>query len=356
MSREKRLFRMNPLVLRRLRIQNGLTIEKFCLESKIDKQTYRKMANSAPVSLGAIAKAAAFLGVNDHFELLHPDELFALGTNPPTSDLERSVNEWVVQEYLSPWEKTANGLQFQTAILRHRFRLTRFARGKCYELRHLVVAERQRLAVQLERHVEVCERIGQHPNVAENITATAAHGGGLWWVLDKFEEGPTLADRLRESPIEGNALKAVMAGIGAGLEALHAARVVRRELAPRFVTLRKKDQSPVLTDFELAKLLDGQPTVAPKGGWPDDPFLAAEVAARGTVDERADIYSWGRIFVAAATGAVPAKGVEAGPLSKVPLPESLKSCVLQCVARPRSERPKDMRTVLKLLRRWTPSA
>ena len=55
----------------------------------------------------------------------------------------------------------------------------------------------------------------------------------------------------------------------------------------------------VLTDFELAKLLDGNPTVA--GRWPDDEYRAPEIGEEG-IDERADLYSWGRILVRAIAG------------------------------------------------------
>ena len=84
-----------------------------------------------------------------------------------------------------------------------------------------------------------------------------------------------------------------MHGIGEGLQALHVAKIIRRELAPRFIILRAKDGAPVLTDFELAKLLEGRPTVAPKGGWPDDPNQATEVSGEGKQHEKYDVpFSW----------------------------------------------------------------
>ena len=302
MEREKREYRADEMKLKRLRVQFGLTVEQFCGKSTLDKATARKLFKGTPVTLTTLSIAAKVFGITDHLELLHPDELIALGVDPAVTVSGETVQEWLIEERLTAWEKTANGLQFHHARLRHRFLPSRFARGKCYELRHLAVAERQRLEEHLRRHVEVCERVGRHPNVAENITATFVENGGLWWVLDRFEEGITLAERLVEGPLEGTTLKTVMLGIAEGLVALHRNRIVRRELSPRFVLLRKKSLAPVLTDFELAKLLDGAPTVSPAGGWPDDPYLAPEVTSRGTVDERADLYSWGRVFVHALSG------------------------------------------------------
>ena len=53
-----------------------------------------------------------------------------------------------------------------------------------------------------------------------------------------------------------------MKGIASGLKALHAAGVIRRELTPDFVLLNERDDRPILTDLELAKLIEGGPTVA----------------------------------------------------------------------------------------------
>ena len=167
-----------------------------------------------------------------------------------------------------------------------------------------------------------------------------------------FEDGPTLAERLADGPLEGTSLKTVMTGIAAGLDALHRAQVVRRELSPRFVVLRKKDFTPVLTDFELAKLLDGVPTVSPAGGWPDDPYLAEEVVSRGTVDGRADLYSWGRVFVHGLLGHLPEPGADQAAVRNSALPAAVKTVLAACLARPKSDRPASVADVLKALKKW----
>lgn len=352
MEREKREYRADELKLRRLRAQFALTVEQFCGKSGLDKATARKLFKGTPVTLTTLAVAAKVFGVTDHLELLHPDELAALGVEPAATASGETVQEWQVEARLTPWEKTANGLQYQLARLRHRFLPSRLARGKCYELRHLPVAERRRLDEHLRRHADVCGQIRHHPNVAENITATFVENGGLWWVLDEFEDGATLAGRLAEGPLEGTSLKTVAAGIAAGLDALHRQRVVRRELSPRFVLLRKKDLTPVLTDFELAKLLDGAPTVSPAGGWPDDPYLAEEVVSRGSVDERADLYSWGRVFVHCLLGRLPEPGADADAVRASALPAGVRAVLAACLALPKSDRPASAADVLRAIKRW----
>ena len=78
----------------------------------------------------------------------------------------------------------------------------------------------------------------------------------------------------------------LMHEIALGLDALHSASVVFRELAPSRVILAADDQRAVLTDFELAKLLDTGPTVSTS--WPDDPYRAPEVED-ATASERSDL-------------------------------------------------------------------
>ena len=352
MGREKREYRADELKMKRLCAQFGLNQEQFCGKSGLDKATARKLWKGRPVTLTTLTVAAKVFGITDHLELLHPDELSALGVDPGVTVSGEAVQEWQVEARLTAWERTANGLQYHVARLRHRFLPSRFARGKCYELRHLIVAERQRLDGQLRRHAEVCGRVGQHRNVAENVTATFVENGGLWWVLDRFEDGPTLAERMVEGPLEGTSLKTVVTGIAAGLDALHRAQVVRRELSPRFVLLRKKDFTPVLTDFELAKLLDGVPTVSPAGGWPDDPYLAEEVVSRGTVDGRADLYSWGRVFVHCLLGHLPGPGADQAAVKDSTLPSGVKTVLVACLALPKSDRPAAVADVVKALKTW----
>ena len=352
-EREKRDYRTDELKLKRLRAQFALTVEQFCGKSGLDKATARKLFKGKAVTFSTLTVAAKVFGITNHLELLHPDELVALGVDPAVTVSGDTVQEWLIEARLTAWEKTANGLQYHVARLRHRFLPSRLARGKCYELRHLPVAERRRLEEHLRRHPEVCGRIGKnHPNVAENFTATFTENGGLWWVLDRFEDGTTLAERLTEGPLEGNSLKTVMTGIAAGLDAMHRENIVRRELSPRFVLLRKKDRTPVLTDFELAKLLDGVPTVSPVGGWPDDPYLAEEVVSRGTVDGRADLYSWGRVFVHCLAGRLPEPGADADAVRNSTLPPAVRAVLSSCLALPKSDRPASVADVLKAIKKW----
>ncbi len=346
MEPEQRKFRADPLKLKRLRVAAGLTAKEVRDLAELDRTTVTKILAGQPVflkSLSIVGRRA--FNIDSPLELLHPDELRAMGVQTELSS-PGHVLEWDIEDYLSGWEKTTNGLQFQRVKLNHRY-LNRAARGKCYELRHLTGAEKERVEQYLLRHVEVCEQIGDHPNIAHNITAAPIEG--LWWVLDRWEDGISLADQLSDGPLGDYALRVVMTGIANGLAALHKAEIIRRELSPASVLLREFDDRPILIDMELAKLVEGSPTVSPDE-WPDDPYRALEVGGDTPVDVRADLYSWGRIFVHAAMGELSERGDER--LTNGEIPNVVREVVMQCVAITRSRRPVDMKSILKVLRRW----
>ena len=164
--------------------------------------------------------------------------------------------------------------------------------------------------------------------------------------------GHTLAAALQIGPLPENALASIMRQIAHGLRAIHGFAIIRRELAPWNILIRESDNTVVLTDFEQSKLLDGSPTVSPV--WAaEDPYRAPEVETSTRLDGRADLFSWGRIFVHAATGRAPVLGKETDELERVQLPTSVREIVLRCVALPYYERPASVDAVLAALANWS---
>ena len=140
---------------------------------------------------------------------------------------------------------------------------------------------REGMQAKLSRHAEVCARVGMHPNIVVNFSSTPVTGGEGWWVIDDGISESTLADHLQGGPWPAAKLPRLMLDVAKGLDALHRAGIVFRELAPARV-LVANDGRAVLTDFELAKLLDGSPSVSSE--WPEDPFRAPEVDGGGPRD------------------------------------------------------------------------
>lgn len=349
MPREKREYRVDGLKMRRLRLAAGMTLEEFTERVQLSRATVRKLMDGKPVFLESIAQAAerAF-GIDNPLELLHPEELAALGVRTEVTCPD-AVQEWVVEARLSPWRETTNGLQHQVARLAHRYLPGRHARGKCYELRHLPLEERERLADKLRRHAEAADRVRRCEYVAQTLTAVEVDG--LWWSLDCWEEGETLDVRLaREGALDPFALRAAMTGLARALAELHAQRVVLRELSPAVVLLREADDSPVVLDLEMAKLLDARPTVAPER-WPVDPYRALEVGGGGAIDPRVDLYSWGRLFAHAAAGALPERGEER--VERDDVPTRVRDAVAACLEFDRRKRPAGAAALVRALRGWS---
>ncbi len=156
--------------------------------------------------------------------------------------------------------------------------------------------------------------------------------------------------RLNRGPLEKEQLRIVMTEIAQGLEGLHRAGVIRRQLTPESIVLGKR--SVVLTDFELAKLLDGSPTVD-VGERPDDLYVAPEIRdGDPATDFRADIFSWAMIMVRAATGAV-IQDCEfvANKLAAIGIPRSFISLIVNCLG-PVTTRPENMNKILLALKKW----
>jgi len=352
MKTDNRMCRMDPAKVRRLMLQHGLTQEQFAAESRLARKTVQRIVagkGSLMVTVDAVAK---FFGIEDITELLAPEEI------GPNRQLRvhgrgRVVGDWEVVQPLGPWETASNSLQYRVHRMAHLHLSETLGRGKCYDLGQLSELDREQLHEHLQRHPQVCRRISPHPNIAVNSTALPDRVDGNWWVVDEWIDGETLADRLASGDdLDRKSVAPVLRGIAEGLSALHEQNIVRRELSPQFVMLKTSTYTPVLTDFELAKLLDTEKTVSNKHQWRPDPYRAPEVVEGGNVDPRADVYSWGRIAVHLVCGVLPVPGAEAGALKEATLPRGIAELLIACVREPRSERPDSIATVLKAIKGW----
>jgi len=261
------------------------------------------------------------------------------------------VGDWLATEQLTRWIETTNGLQYRVFQMSHRhLNDGRRARGKLYDMGGLSDNDRASLTHYLERHPQICQQIGIHPNVAQNLTALPDTNGRDWWVIDRWVPGRTLKESLAAGPMPVAVLVGVMRGIAEGLRALHEHGVIRRELSPRSVILEEGTNHPVLTDFELAKLLADAPTVAHAADWEhvDDPYRAPEVSAKSPVlGPASDVYSWGRIFLHATTGHLPQVDSDDEAKAVDQLPKSLRVLIGACVAIDTAKRPQSMNEVLQ---------
>ncbi|MCA9150049.1 MAG: protein kinase [Planctomycetales bacterium] len=317
----------------------GLDVDKLAQRAALSSGTVNNvLAGKAPYRSTANRLATA-LGVNL--------DVLLEGTGTPTA--AATVHEYLLLDVLTDWITASNGLRFQACRMRH-LELDRQCRGKRFDLRDLPTDEEQRCRTWIKRHPIVCDAIGAHPNIVRNFTAFHDPGEGYYWVIDEWVDGVTLLQKLQRDRFEGEALRQLMLDIAHGLQALHTHDIIRRELSPASILMWNQDATAVLTDFELAKLIDRGPTVSTKD-WPADPYRAPE--ANGVdVNYAADIYSWGRIAVHACLGELPESESERDRLRDAGLPRRIERLLESAVSPLRGERPSSIDELIPAIEKW----
>lgn len=269
-----------------------------------------------------------------------PDRLFRLP----------NTEEWSVAEILSEVIAVPNGLRFQVCRMEHRSIPERQGRGKYYYFSGVRAAEKPKREQMLKRHASVSSKIGVHPNIALNLSAVPTIDGLGWWVIDFWVPGHTLDERLVDPTPPPIDLPRLARDMLAGLAALHEHGIVFRELSPSRVILAD-DGRAVLTDFELAKLTDGAPTVKP-AVWKDEMYRAPELDS-GRFDGRADLYSWARVLARTVLGELPPPAETSARLARSALPKAVRTIVARCAAIEPVERPATVHDVSAVVGRWS---
>jgi hypothetical protein len=145
------------------------------------------------------------------------------------------------------------------------------------------------------------------------ITVFAAgEWGGLLYVAMRYVPGVDL-QRLTSSrgPLRAASAATVIAQVAEGLDAVHAAGLVHRDVKPANVIVAERetdggDPRAYLTDFGLARSVAGAGGVTATGeliGTVD--YMAPEQIQAQRVDARADVYALGGVLFHAITGEVP---------------------------------------------------
>jgi serine/threonine-protein kinase len=157
-----------------------------------------------------------------------------------------------------------------------------------------------------QREAEVLASLN-HPNIAA-IHDLEEINGTRYLVLE-LVEGETLADRIERGPIPLEETLDIAKQIAEALEAAHERGIIHRDLKPANVKLTPEGKVKVL-DFGLAKAMEGAPTNAMASNSPTllsatiggvligtAAYMAPEQARGKKVDQRADIWAFGVLFM-----------------------------------------------------------
>ena len=133
----------------------------------------------------------------------------------------------------------------------YRARDTRLGRSVALKVLPDVFARDPERRARFAREAQVLAALN-HPNIGA-IYGLEGAGGHQALVLE-LVDGPTLADRIADGPIEPGEAAAIARQIAEALEAAHDQGIVHRDLKPSNVKLRPDGTVKVL-DFGLAKAL-----------------------------------------------------------------------------------------------------
>ncbi len=153
----------------------------------------------------------------------------------------------------------------------------------------------------------------EHPNAVPIYSAGNADDS--LYIAMRYIEGTDLREYLAESgPLSPAQAAAVVAEVGAALDASHAAGFVHRDVKPANILLTGSPGTGTafLTDFGLTRGLGATQTqLTGTGQWIGTlDYVAPEQVAAGRVDARTDIYSLGCVLYEMLTGSVPYTGDE----------------------------------------------
>jgi serine/threonine-protein kinase len=144
----------------------------------------------------------------------------------------------------------------------------------------------------------------QNENLVPILEAGEADGRD--YLAVGYVEGGTLDDRLRESgPLSVEDTISLASGLGSGLDALHAAGIVHRDIKASNIILRTSDGRAMLTDFGLAKGRAYTVLTRPGQVMGTLDYLAPELIKGRPAGPATDIYALGCTVFACVTGKTP---------------------------------------------------
>ena len=146
----------------------------------------------------------------------------------------------------------------------------------------------------------------RHPNIV-NVYDFGEHDGVPYMIIE-YVPGGSLANKLSHGPLDTPTALKYLRGIAAGLDHAHGLGIIHRDVKPANVLL-EKDDTPVLADFGLAKLLQGSSLKSMTGVTTGTPaYMAPEQVTGIKVGPAADRYALATIAYEMLTGVIPFDG------------------------------------------------
>ena len=158
----------------------------------------------------------------------------------------------------------------------------------------------------LERFLDEARVLARfhHPNIIGVYRFFEAHGTA--YIVMEYAEGETLSQVLRSRKTLNEAdLKAILYPILDGLELVHGADFLHRDVKPGNIIIRDEDGSPVLLDFGAARQAIGSRSKSVTSIITPGYAPIEQYSSRGDQGPWTDVYALGAVCYHALTGHVP---------------------------------------------------
>lgn len=132
-----------------------------------------------------------------------------------------------------------------------------------------------------------------HPQIV-NVYDLGAHDHH-YYIAMEFLPGGTLEQRIKTGMSTAQALQLITT-ICRSLSFAHTHGVIHRDIKPQNILFRN-DNTPVLTDFGIARLMNSDPRLTIPGRTVGSPlYMSPEQVCGRKIDERSDLYAIGILF------------------------------------------------------------
>jgi peptide/nickel transport system substrate-binding protein len=160
----------------------------------------------------------------------------------------------------------------------------------------------EQFSKRFEREAKALAKL-THPNIVPVIDY--GEQDGMLYLVMAFISGGTLRDRM-SSPLAWQQSARFLAPVAGALGYAHQHGIIHRDVKPANILVMESGQ-PMLSDFGIAKIMEGQQTqLTGTGvglGTPD--YMAPEQGFGSPVDARSDVYSLGVVYYEMVTGRKP---------------------------------------------------
>jgi tetratricopeptide (TPR) repeat protein len=234
------------------------------------------------------------------------------------------------------------------------------------------LAESDRFRDRFEREARAAAAV-HHEHVVTTYHVANSPGFPLPYLVMEYIEGETLADRLQRQPGLPPREAAVIARqVALGLAAAQTQGLLHRDIKPSNILLEGSSGRARLTDFGLARAIDGAEQISNTGAFVGTPaYMSPEqIESPKRVGKPSDLFSLGIVLYEMLTGARPFCGmtnamvmqqiVHAEPIAprklNAAIGRDLETIVLKCLAKEPAHRYQTASELADDLQRWLAGA